>query len=86
MVFYEVFLLSPLKCTVTHCKNFKRLREFQEIDSQDKVVEWTLNSKEENSYDFCLDFVQEFGLKMDFGVSYYSEFSWLTVLNEFQPK
>jgi hypothetical protein len=48
VVFYQVFLLSPLKCTVTHFRNLKRLREFQEIDSQDKVVEWTLNSKEEN--------------------------------------
>ncbi len=30
--------------------------------SQDKAVEVTLNSKEENSQHFCLDFVQEFGL------------------------
>jgi hypothetical protein len=30
--------------------------------SQDKAVEVTVNSKEENSEDFCMDFVQEFGL------------------------
>jgi hypothetical protein len=42
MVFYQVFLLSPLQCTVTHNKNCKRLRKFEEI-------EVTLNSKEENS-------------------------------------
>jgi hypothetical protein len=27
-----------------------------------KAVEVTVNNKEENSEDFCLDFVQEFGL------------------------
>ena len=30
--------------------------------SQGKAVEVTVNSKEENSQDFCLDFVQEFTL------------------------
>ncbi len=44
----------------------KRLREFEEIrgcvslkkyKSQGKAVEVTVNSKEENSEDFCLDFV-----------------------------
>jgi hypothetical protein len=30
--------------------------------SQGKTVEVTVNSKEENSKDFCLDFVREFGL------------------------
>jgi hypothetical protein len=30
--------------------------------SQDKFVEVTMNSKEENSEDFCLGFVQEFSL------------------------
>ncbi len=38
----------------------RRLREFEEIESQGKAVEVTVNSKEENFY---LDFVQEFGLK-----------------------
>ncbi len=32
MFFYQVFLLSPLTCTVTHCRNCKRLREFEEIE------------------------------------------------------
>ncbi len=36
-------------------KNCKRLRESE-------AVEVTVNSKEKNSSDFCLDFVQEFGL------------------------
>ncbi len=31
-VFYQVFLLSPLQCTVMRCRNFKRLREFEEIE------------------------------------------------------
>jgi hypothetical protein len=30
MVFYHVFLLSPLRCIVTHYRNCKRLREFEE--------------------------------------------------------
>ncbi len=30
--------------------------------SQGKAVKVTVNSKEKNSKDFCLDFVQEFGL------------------------
>jgi hypothetical protein len=38
------------------------LREFEEIKSQCKAVEIIVNSKEENSEDFCLDFVQEFSL------------------------
>jgi hypothetical protein len=32
--------------------------------SQGKAIELTVNSKEEKSKDFCLDFVQEFGLRM----------------------
>jgi hypothetical protein len=32
MVFYQVFLLSPSQCTVTHWKNCERLREFEEIE------------------------------------------------------
>ncbi len=34
-------------------------------ESQGKAVEATVNSKEENSYNFCLDFVQEFGLGLE---------------------
>jgi hypothetical protein len=40
-----------------------RLREFEEIEiSRQSCIEVTVNSKQENSEDFCLDFVQEFGL------------------------
>jgi hypothetical protein len=53
----------PFCCSVTellrHCK---RLREFEEIELSRQAIELTVNSKEENSQDFCLDFVQEFGL------------------------
>jgi hypothetical protein len=40
------------------------LREFEEIEisRQSCPVEVTVNSKEGNSYDLCLHFVQEFGL------------------------
>jgi hypothetical protein len=44
-------------------RNCKRLREFEEIDISSKAVEVIVNNKEENSEDFCLDFVQEFGLR-----------------------
>ncbi len=44
-----------------NCRNCKRLREFEEIEPQGIVVEVTMNSKEENSSEFSLDFVQEFG-------------------------
>jgi hypothetical protein len=30
--FHQVFLLSPLQCTVLNCRNCKRLREFEEIE------------------------------------------------------
>jgi hypothetical protein len=56
------FLLSPLQCTVTHYRNCKRLHEFEKYKSQGKAVEVTVNSKEKNSSDFCLDFVKEFDL------------------------
>jgi hypothetical protein len=50
------------------------LREFEEVrkgllslkkyKSQGKSAEVTVNSKEGNSKDFCLDFVQEFGFRI----------------------
>jgi hypothetical protein len=40
---------------------YKRLREFEEIEISMQSCRG-LNNKEENSYDFCLNFVQEFGL------------------------
>jgi hypothetical protein len=66
MVFYQGFLLSPLQCTLMHYRNYKRLREFEEIEisRQSSSLEVTLNSKEENSSEFSLDFVQEFGLSV----------------------
>jgi len=67
MVFYQVFLLSPSQCaihcnistveTVRGCVSLKK-----KFISQGKGVEVTVNSNEENSKDFCLYFVQEFGL------------------------
>jgi hypothetical protein len=42
--------------TVRGCVSLKKYK------SQGKAVEVTVNSKEENPYDFCLDYVQEFGL------------------------
>ncbi len=47
--------------TVEKVKGCVSLRKCK---SQGKAVEVTANSKEENSYVFCLDFVQEFGLCM----------------------
>ncbi len=50
-VYYQVFLLSPLQCTVSelYSRNCKRLREFEDKELQGKAVEVTVNSKEENS-------------------------------------
>jgi hypothetical protein len=53
MVFYQVFLLSSF---LLH-RNSKRLREFEEIEVSSKAVDVTVDNKEENSHDFCLDFV-----------------------------
>jgi len=49
MVFYQVFL---------NCRNCLQIKI-----SQSTAIKVTVNSKEESSKDFCLDFVQEFGLK-----------------------
>jgi hypothetical protein len=46
-------------CVKEKSRNCKRLKKYK---SQGKAVEVTVNSKEENSYNFCLDYVQEFGL------------------------
>ncbi len=49
MVFYQLFLLSPLQCTVT-VRNRKKLCVcVKKLKSQGKAVEMTVNSKEENS-------------------------------------
>jgi hypothetical protein len=68
MVFYRVFLLSPLQCTqysnctVKTVRGCMGLKNRIEIQRQCTYVEINVNGKEENSYDFCLDFAQEFGL------------------------
>jgi hypothetical protein len=62
LVLYQVFLLSPLQCTQTPFRNFKRLSEFEEIEISRQSCRGTVNRMEENSSDFCLYFVQEFGL------------------------
>jgi hypothetical protein len=51
MFFYKVFLLSPLQCTVNelYSRNYKRLREFEEIEPPGKAAEVTVNNKKENS-------------------------------------
>ena len=58
MVFYQVFLLSPLQCKVETVRGCVSLKKWK---SQGKAVEVTVNNKEENSEDLCLDFVQEVG-------------------------
>ncbi len=64
MVFHQVFLLSLLQCTVTELKKCVRsCVRLKKYKSQSKAVEVTVNSKEENSKDFCLGFFQEFGLR-----------------------
>ncbi len=65
MVFYQVFLLSPLQCTVYSNWTVEPVRgcvSLKKYKSQGKAVEVTVNSKEENSEDLSLDFVQVFGL------------------------
>jgi hypothetical protein len=49
VVFHQVFFLSCLQCTLTHCKNCKELRELEKYIYQSKALELTLNCKEENS-------------------------------------
>jgi hypothetical protein len=43
------------------------LRDFEEIEisAKGKAVEVTVNSREENSKEFGMDFVQEFGIWSD---------------------
>jgi hypothetical protein len=48
--------------------------------AQGKAVEVTVNSKEENSEDFCLDFVQEFGFSM------YVQYSTIVQITVLQRK
>jgi hypothetical protein len=59
MGFHQVFLLSPLQFTVTNSRNYRRLREFEEIEISRQV---TVNSKKETSLRLWSGFFQEFGL------------------------
>ncbi len=50
MVFYQIFLLSPLQCTATLLWKYVRdCVSSKKQKSQGKAVEVTVNSKEENS-------------------------------------
>jgi hypothetical protein len=53
LVFFQVFLLSRLQCTVETVRGCVSLKKWK---SQGKAVEVTANRKEENSEDFCLVF------------------------------
>jgi hypothetical protein len=57
--FSSFFFYSVQKLNSRNCKRLLELKE----KSQDKAVDVAVNSKEENFKDFCLDFVQEFGLR-----------------------
>jgi hypothetical protein len=46
---FQVFLLSSLKCTITNCRNCKRLREFEEIEISRHSCRGDFEYKEENS-------------------------------------
>jgi hypothetical protein len=59
MAFYQVTLFSPLQCTIETVRGCVSLNN---LKSQGSAVEMTVNSKEDNSSDFCLDFVRECGL------------------------
>ncbi len=47
---------------VTGCMTLKQQK------SQGKAVQVAVNNKAENSKDFCLDFVEEFGLRKTFSI------------------
>jgi hypothetical protein len=44
-----------------NCRNCRGCVSLKEYKSQGKAADMTVNSKEEDYSDFCLDFVQEFG-------------------------
>ncbi len=51
--------LGVLRLEVETVRGVVSLKKYKSLG---KVVRVTVNSMEEISYDFCLDFVQEFGL------------------------
>jgi hypothetical protein len=58
MLFYQVFLSFTVYSELT----FRCCVRLKKNKSQGKAVEVIVNSKEENSEDFCLDLFREFGL------------------------
>jgi hypothetical protein len=34
MVFYQAFITSPLRCTIMHYRNRKKMHEFEEIKTK----------------------------------------------------
>jgi hypothetical protein len=66
VVFYQVFPQDPFSFTET--LETVRGLSLKKQKSQGKAVELTVKSKEENSSDFCLDYVQEFGLRAALGI------------------
>ncbi len=64
MVFLIRFPPFSFTETVKGCVSLKKYK------SQSKAVEVTVNNKEENSEDFCLDFDQEFGLSANLETGY----------------
>jgi hypothetical protein len=69
VVFHQVFLIFPLQCTVTHCRNCKRLREFEEIETSRQSCRG--DCEQQGGKIFCVDFVQEFGLRIHNRVDYH---------------
>ncbi len=66
---YSNWTVEPVK----GCVSLKKYK------SQGKAVEVTVNRKEENSEDFCLDFVQEFGLNSTLLISPLPPTLWLSI-------
>jgi hypothetical protein len=60
-----IFLLSHLQCSVTELYTVRDCESLKKWKSEGKAVKVTMNSKEENSQDFCLDFVQEFSFRLE---------------------
>jgi hypothetical protein len=66
MVFYQVFLLSPLRVQKLNCRNCKRLREFEEIAVSRQSCTCRSECEKQGGKLLRLfsGFVQEFGLWM----------------------
>jgi hypothetical protein len=86
VVFYQVFLLSPLQYSETlYCRNCKRLREFEEIEISRESCRGDCEQQGEKLLKlFCLDFVQEFSLRTQQGRKGYKDYHPVGEYNEFQ--